>query len=560
MTSSAAPRRSGSRSRRSHPSFSDLRLAPLSTPAPQQEKADKTSMRISLDSPRTPGSVDPSTAHAYKVNHPSYLAGRSAPTTPGILSRSSSRKAGPEGLSRKILYDDDDETENLDPHTSYFDTPSYSAVRVNPQGGIDSSASHMGDRGKSKSESGLSNATTQRARLRPLSTAGPLSKTRTPTTATPRGRSALPARRDEDDWLSHATTFTTSLLQEGKGSAWISSHSSVTNLHSYSQPKSFSAYPASDTSDDENESATRSAKPTYISLKAPHEGGSSGAILSAGGPGQAHRGTAEGTTSPLRSPALAGHEQGWSSRFGSRLNSAANSRRNSRVHLRALSGAGTPYPLSSTSRPGTSGGIPAAVSAAQTGRDEGAMVPDFVDEAARREMESSLAEIQRERAAQGRGQGGYFDSRADADLDGGVEGDDEAEVTRLARTPGFGLGGFGIIDALVGLGGFAPGEEREEEEEGHGVSNSRATGPGQGTGKGLVVRTGGDAAEGLRDEADGLEGNRKRRSVMLGSLQGWFGQNQPPSQQGQDGEGDKEEGGWSDAAWLLSVASRALLS
>ncbi|KAF2223564.1 hypothetical protein BDZ85DRAFT_318795 [Elsinoe ampelina] len=528
MSSPAAPRRSGSRSRRSHPSFSDLRLAPLSTPAPiQQEKVDKSTMRISLDSPRTPGSIDPSTAHAYKVNHPSYLAGRSAPTTPGILSRSSSRKADADGLSRNVVYADD-EDENIDPSTSYFDTPNYAAVRVNAQGGVDSNTGYMGDKGKSKSESGLNNAAAVRkARLRPLSTAGPLGlKSRTPNTAsTPRGRSARPvAPSADDDWLSHATSFTTSLLQEGKAGAWVSSHSSVTNLHSYSNPKSHSAYPSSDSDDDTPNS--HSSRPTHLPFSPAAHDASSPA---------------------LRSPNLNHQTHGWSSRFGSRLPSAAHSRRNSRVHLRPLSGSTTPYPLSSTTdRPQTATSIDAILK------------PDFVDPRAQKEMETSLAELQRERAAAQ--QGDYFDSPSQApyhrgrhaDDGAGIDDgdDDEAEVARLAQTPGFGLGGFGIIDALVGLGGFGPGEEG-------GDTDGETTSGGIGRGR---------DDDGER-EVGGEVGNKKRRSVML-DLQGWFGrQGTGDGRVGEgSGEGERErkgdegEGGWSDAAWLLSVASKALLS
>ncbi|TKX18701.1 hypothetical protein C1H76_9491 [Elsinoe australis] len=553
MTSPAAPRRSGSRSRRSHASFSDLRLAPLSTP-PQHQSLDNpskpTNLKLSLDSPRTPGSVDPSTAHAYKVHHPSYLAGRSAPSTPGILSRSSSRKARAGGLSRALVHDDDedDDNENKDPNASYF---SYSAIRVNASGAVDRSEGYVGDKGKSKSESGLHNPSSKRQpRLRPLSTAGLLnSRTSTATSAiTPRGRTS--ARKthssttaNDDDWLTHATSFTTSLLQEGKSGAWVSTHNSVTNLHSYSHPstKPFSSY-ANSTSSSSDEEDDRPQRNLSDSQATVHPRLSAAALAAAN---QNHT-----TASPLRSPALGGH--GWSSRFGSRLPSAATSRRGSRANLtQGL----TPFSAhpgpSALDRPTTAGSIDAVLSTHQD------MRPDFVSEDARREMDASLAEVERERRFhgqgqwQGQGQGqGYFDQAPHLhDGEGGEEpaddDDDEEEVARLARTPGFGLGGFGIIDRLVGLGGFGleGGAESEGEDQGERDRDGRQEGK-----------------EG--------EGNRKRRSVML-DLQGVFGRQKEKGQgqeeermegKGKEKEKEKEEGGWSDAAWLLSVASKALLS
>ncbi|PNS14033.1 hypothetical protein CAC42_6546 [Sphaceloma murrayae] len=529
MTSPVLPRRSGSRSRRSNASFSDLRLAPLSTPAPppppppqqQQTQREKPEMSISLDSSRTPGSIDHGIAYAYKVNHPSYLAGRSAPSTPGILSRSSSRKGLASGaLSRKFVYDDEEDDENEDPN--YFQ---YAAVRTNQQGGVDSTHGYVGDRGKSKSESGLNSTHQQRKPgLHPLNTAShytqPLRGSKTAGAITPRGR---PSKRSDgdDNWLIHATSFTTSLLQESKASSLFSSHSSTTHLPSRTAGKAFGTYAtASSPSSSDSETSTPHPRNNRHSLHMPLS-----ALPSA----------LDGTASPLRSPALPS-AHGWSSRFGSRVPSTTTSRRNSRANIRAaVSGLATPFtPHPNASRPGTAGGIHTRV------------LPDFVDGAQQREMEASLAQVQRERdgiRAEEEG-GGYFpvqggrgrertvdDGDDDDDDIEDDDDDDEEEVARLARTPGFGLGGFGIIDAFVGMGGFGGEETTDGEAE-----------VGDGKGGNRMARKRGRALD--------VQGLERRTDEEVSTAKA----------RGEDTEGGGGGGGWSDAAWLLSVASKALLS
>ncbi|TKA24725.1 hypothetical protein B0A50_05713 [Salinomyces thailandicus] len=197
--------RSSSRSKRSTTNLSDLRLAPLSTKFTEEQSRQHTT----AESPDTI-IYDPS----YARHHSSYLQGRSAPSTPGILSRSSSRKQLGGGLSRRSsLYDDDV-------------TYEYAAVSGDQTGGLRADVG-SGQIPKAKSEAAL--AVQQR-----LSGQGvPLKKkqyhTRSRTgTSTPTGR----ARKDTDDedWLTRASASTHALLQEAKGQSWLASRNSSTSL------------------------------------------------------------------------------------------------------------------------------------------------------------------------------------------------------------------------------------------------------------------------------------------------------------------------------------------
>ncbi|KAF2153024.1 hypothetical protein K461DRAFT_133002 [Myriangium duriaei CBS 260.36] len=514
-------RRSNSRSRRSHPSFSDLRLAPLSVPEPKQGNEP-------FKSPRTPGSIDLSTAHAYRANHASYLAGRSAPSTPGIL-RDSSRRRQYGGLSRQSHEDEQDEnTENVDP--GYF---AYNAVQLASHGGVpDQSTGYIDEKPKSMSESGLYKVSSRgkgEPNLAPLKTANNSAKRRSHHSGTPasvtRGRGGKSQER-EDDWLSHATMFTTSLLAEGKGQSWASSQSSNMNLHSYTShghqsSNGFSSYQVSSDSefDDPLADSTATLKPRDKSKR------SSARLSFPPGSGL----TYDEFEHPLRSPALS---TGWGSRFGSRAASRSNSRRGSRVAMtKGLSGLSTPHDSSSAAY--RFGAVPPSADDNDSATTPKGVVPDFVDPSARAEIQASLASVARQQRQRERAQldGGYFAGHSDGtDDEDARSSEDEKEVARLARTPGFGLGGFGILDRLVGLGNFALDEQDED------LGQMRASDE--------------EEAATPREEA-----GRKGRGGMPG-LAVWKGK-----KDGEVKESTQEEGtgGWRDAAWLLSVASKVLL-
>jgi hypothetical protein len=122
--------------------------------------------------------------------------------------------------------------------------------------------------------------------------------------------------------------------------------------------------------------------------------------------------------------------------------------------------------------------------------------------------------------------------------------DDEEEVARLARERGFGLGGW--MDALIGWTLFSVDEDGEvsSEEEEQQTSNLTK-----------------DEARLMR-EVEAKRRKMERESIIAASAV------RAQDKAGEDGgevkidvpkppEG-QEAGGWNDAAWLLSVASKAL--
>lgn len=121
--------------------------------------------------------------------------------------------------------------------------------------------------------------------------------------------------------------------------------------------------------------------------------------------------------------------------------------------------------------------------------------------------------------------------------------DDEEEIARLARERGFGLGGW--MDALIGWTLFSVDEDGEvssDEEEEQRPSNLTQ-----------------DEARLMR-EVEAKRRKMERESIIAASALkvqdradgGEVKIDVPKPPEGQ------EAGGWQDAAWLLSVASKAL--
>lgn len=131
---------------------------------------------------------------------------------------------------------------------------------------------------------------------------------------------------------------------------------------------------------------------------------------------------------------------------------------------------------------------------------------------------------------------GYFDDAAvgtepdfvDAEDEGAV---DDEEVSRLARQKGFGLGG--LVDRLVGFSLFNVDEDGEDTEE---------EDPGEETAEEAEKRK--EAK--LKKRREQLE----RTASSSATATARHEDVRPPVQ------GD--DGGWQDAAWLLSVASKVL--
>jgi len=109
----------------------------------------------------------------------------------------------------------------------------------------------------------------------------------------------------------------------------------------------------------------------------------------------------------------------------------------------------------------------------------------------------------------------------------GEEEVDERELQRLTREKGFGLGGW--VDRLIGWSMFR--NEEDERVEGDGESDDRP-------------------ADGNKLESEGRRKRQENERVVQAPMDERIGIDPPPGE---------SEGGWQDAAWLLSVASKIIL-
>lgn len=243
MSTSTTPR-SRSRSKRSTTNLSDLRLAPLSAKfTDENPTAPPTIKTLSIEAPDA----------TFSRQHPSYLQGRSAPTTPGILSRSSSRKhlvGG--GLSRKnSLYNDDNKDNNDDED----DVVNYT---------------YGGARDPRKYRRGSAD-TASIPKARSEATLLPISKPQSPTrrykypTRRPRTGASTPSTTVDESWLSHAGATASALVQEGKGQSWLASREVVARPTAESEEEE---------DDDQYEEMAKLSASTAQLHFAPFEGGS----------------------------------------------------------------------------------------------------------------------------------------------------------------------------------------------------------------------------------------------------------------------------------------------
>lgn len=224
MSSSSKPStpRSSSRSKRSTTNLANLRLAPLSA-------------KFTDDTPDS-SSVDGQTDAFAKLS----ASHRSAPTTPRILSRSSSRKyLG--GLSRRSsLYENDGSEGQEDGHPHTHTGGVHDETR--PSGPRLEVSTGRVPKAKSEAALGIPSHQTHHARLaghgvpvrrkyNPYHHPNPHS-TRTSGTSTPRVRlhPSAPAAEDADDWLSRTAQGVHSALAEQKGQSFIQSRNSRSGL------------------------------------------------------------------------------------------------------------------------------------------------------------------------------------------------------------------------------------------------------------------------------------------------------------------------------------------
>ncbi|KAK3673770.1 hypothetical protein LTR78_006323 [Recurvomyces mirabilis] len=452
-TGSRTPRSSSrSRAKRSTTNLSDLRLAPLTTtlaPLASEARADETG------TPRSP--YDRTQDVTYSQQHSSYIQGKSAPSTPGILSRSSSRRNLSGGLSRRgSLYDDEVQYQ-------------YGAVRQDQEyGNSERVAVGTAHIPKAKSEAALLiHQRDQRLTGRGV----PLKRrhqgrpgTRTGST-TPRPRD-LARQADDQDWLARTRAATHDIVQEAKGQSWLASRESSTTLHHL------------ESSDDDD----------------VDEGYEEMAAMSAADIRSTHGTRRDGRLSPEVVRRQSAKIPIWGSRYGSRSASRGTSRRGSTNSLRTPLGNSNPNPNLSQ-LDGYFADDPLTLPAPTAG---GTMEPDFINV-----------------------------------LDGD-EGDEEGpsgaeeEVARLSDQRGYGIGG--IVERIMSFNLFSVQEKGEESGSEEEVAKEEERGK-------------------IKGEEEGRKGQEAEQTVRAPSL--------PPAPAADVGDAGGE-GGWQDAAWLLSVASRAL--
>ncbi|WPH00938.1 Hypothetical protein R9X50_00377200 [Acrodontium crateriforme] len=193
-----------SRAKRSTTNLADLRLAPLSTRFIEPSREKSTTSTSYLESPDV----------EFGRQHSSYIQGKSAPTTPGILSRSSSRSYLGGGLSRRgSLYDNEQEEPSYE----------YAAVRRDNVGSLRVDVG-SGRIPKAKSEAALA-VQPPHAKTSVHDVAARKKKRNTRTPRTPKG-----SKLADDDWLTRTGAAANALLQESKGQSWLQSRESSTTV------------------------------------------------------------------------------------------------------------------------------------------------------------------------------------------------------------------------------------------------------------------------------------------------------------------------------------------
>ncbi|KAF1849925.1 uncharacterized protein K460DRAFT_360773 [Cucurbitaria berberidis CBS 394.84] len=418
--------RASSRSRRSYPNLHNLSLAPLSAKYP-----------IDAGTP-------PSPDEHVRTPRTSYIAQKSAPTTPGILSLSQSRSNSRHRLKKALAYD------------SFFADPEHMRS---------GEVRDAGDIPKAKSTSTLHRdvhvgfadelaGSEKRHHIR-------------------KGTAPLPLRMPlvrhhtseaSDEWFHRAGLAIAGETRDSKGQGWLVRRESSTSL--VQESDGYELHPSHDSRH-------------MALLSGEHVG--------------------DGDYPVFFSPRMSRAASRITSRVGSRVPSARQSRRGSRV------GSRVDLMMSAGNKP-------------QSGRqsfeelEEHFIEPDFIE--------------------------------GDEESDG-----DEEEVARLARERASGLGGW--MDRLIGWTLFAvdeDGEGSDEEEEEDNIAPR------------LESMTKDELK--LRREVEAKRRKLEREAIVAASAlrAQETSSSRPSTGDPQQSPVNEEGGGWQDAAWLLSVASKALLT
>lgn len=419
--------RATSRSRRSYPNLHNLSLAPLSAKYP-------------LDA-----SAPPSPDEGTRTPKTSYIAQKSAPTTPGILSLSQSRSNSRHRTKKSYAYD------------GYF-ISTEAPVR------------DVGDIPKAKSTSTLHHGVSFADQVQALDEKNGRHHMRKGTAPLPLRMPLVRHHTSEanDEWFHRAGLAIASESRDSKGQSWLIRRESSTSL--VGQNDEYEAHPSHD--------------PQRMALL-------SGEHLP------------DADMPSFFSPRISRAGSRITSRVGSRVPSARQSRRGSRVSSRAdlLMSMGSKPPSGRQSLDLTDA------------MDEQLVEPDFID---------------------------------DDESDG-----DEEEIARLARERGSGLGGW--MDRLIGWTLFSVDEDGEASEDDTVDEEDSAPRLASLTADELKFRR---EVEAKRRK---LEREAIITSAALKARDGGSEGGSRPSTSDAP-RANEEVGGWQDAAWLLSVASKALLS
>ncbi|KAF2722461.1 hypothetical protein K431DRAFT_44590 [Polychaeton citri CBS 116435] len=425
---SSTPRGGTQRPKRSNMSLSDLRVAPLSAKFAEPPREYEPSK----------GLVESASDLQFSKQHSSYLQGRSAPSTPGILSRTSSRKHLGGGLSRRgSLYD---EASGNGPYEY-----EYAAVSRDILGNT------RVDVGSGQIPKAKSDAAMYQQRLKGKGVSLKKRVLIRPTSGTVTPRPKHQGNPAEEDWLTRTGAATSALLQESKGQSWLASSQSTTSIDNLSADE--------DDDDQYEEMAALSASTAKLQY--------------ASGPGSPVQ-FRSGMLSPVQQ-----RRSTWGSRYGSRSASRRASRRSS------FNGSRTPLASSHNAD----------------------VIAGYFDE-------EPLA---------------FPDGPDFVDTDEGNSEQDEAEVKRLTKDRSFGLGS--LVDRLMGLDLFNVDESEEASDQESRSSASKAE---------------------ARDEAKTAQQQQQQQRLRpnLAAIE---------RTDGKEGVAEGEQpAAWSDAAWLMSVASKAM--
>jgi len=212
--------RSSSRPKRSTTNLRDLRLAPLSSAF-----AENNAPRERLTSTSPHGRHDEALDAQFARQHPSYLQGKSAPTTPGILSRSSNRRLG---LSRRgSLHDETEEYFEREDDAEHDRTEIASVQKGKGEAALMAQLEHLQSQQSHSARGYTSSTRTPGARTPGTRTPGPrpLSSHMRSKTAT---SDSFQSNDKSDSWLLRTGATTSALLQESKGQSWFVSHNKPT--------------------------------------------------------------------------------------------------------------------------------------------------------------------------------------------------------------------------------------------------------------------------------------------------------------------------------------------